>query len=172
MTADATPADRERCLLAGMDDHVPKPVDRDHLAAVLRRWLADRPTPPPDPEEDAAVPGPGEHDGLLDLRPLMNIVGTDRTSLHRYLDLYLTTAGALVEHATAALAARDADGLRRAAHGLKGSSGNVGATGVASAASELELTATDADWPASERCCRDLEASFAKTLARARAISG
>jgi len=171
MTADATPADRERCLAAGMDDHISKPVDRDHLAGVLGRWLADRPTPSPDTEDDT-VPDPGEQDGLLDLRPLMKIVGTDQTSLQRYLDLYLTTAGALVGRATVALAARDADGLRRAAHGLKGSSGNVGATEVASAASELELTATDADWPASERCCRDLEASFARTVARARAISG
>ena len=171
MTADATLADRERCLAAGMDDHVPKPVDRDHLAAVLQRWLADRPTPPPDMDGDT-MSDPGEHDGLIDLRPLMNIVGTDQTALHRYLDLYLTTAGALVERATAALAARDADGLRRAAHGLKGSSGNVGAAEVASAASELELTAIDADWLGSERCCRDLQASFARTLARARAISG
>jgi HPt (histidine-containing phosphotransfer) domain-containing protein len=154
-----------------MDDHVPKPVDRDHLAAVLRRWLPDQPPAPSDTEGDTAS-APGEHDGILDLRPLMEIVGTDRTSLYRYLELYLTTAGALVERATAALAARDADGLRRAAHGLKGSSGNVGATEVASAASELERTATDADWPASERCCRDLQASFARTLAHARAISG
>jgi len=40
MTAAAMAGDRERCVLAGMDDHVAKPVRSGHLAAVLRRWVA------------------------------------------------------------------------------------------------------------------------------------
>ena len=46
MTASAMPADRERCLLADMDDYVTKPVQPELLAAVLKRWLLEpRPAP-------------------------------------------------------------------------------------------------------------------------------
>jgi DNA-binding response OmpR family regulator len=170
MTADAMTADRERCLASGMDDHVGKPVDRDHLANVLRRWLPDRPQ---EPDMVAGMaPIPAAQDGLLDLRQLMSILGADRGALHRYLELYLTTAGELVRRATAALADRDVEALRRAAHGLKGSSGSVGAAEVATAATELERTAREADWPGSERHCRALETSFARTVAHVHSISG
>ena len=43
MTANAMQADRERCFAAGMNDHVPKPIDPDVLWATLVRWLSPRP---------------------------------------------------------------------------------------------------------------------------------
>jgi two-component system sensor histidine kinase/response regulator len=45
MTAHAMPGDRERCLAAGMDDHIPKPLNRAGLLASVGRWLAARPKP-------------------------------------------------------------------------------------------------------------------------------
>jgi two-component system, sensor histidine kinase and response regulator len=39
MTANAMAADRERCLEAGMNDHIPKPIDPDQLFGALSRWV-------------------------------------------------------------------------------------------------------------------------------------
>jgi CheY-like chemotaxis protein len=47
MTAHVMAGDRERCLAAGMDDYVAKPLRRDELSAVLRRWIPDSEPPPP-----------------------------------------------------------------------------------------------------------------------------
>ena len=43
MTAHAMPGERERCLAAGMDDFVAKPINRDMLADMLKQWLPDKP---------------------------------------------------------------------------------------------------------------------------------
>ena len=136
--------------------------------AVLRRWLGPRPSP----VEPDAGPAPRDPDGALDLRPLMAIVGTDQQAVQRYLELYLSTAAAIMERVTAALAARDTGELRRAAHELRGSSGTLGAVEMARAAGELERTAADSDWSATERCCQDLHTAFARTMAQARALHG
>jgi CheY-like chemotaxis protein len=45
MTADVMPGTREQCLAAGMDDYVSKPVQFEHLAAVLKNWIPQRSVP-------------------------------------------------------------------------------------------------------------------------------
>jgi signal transduction histidine kinase/CheY-like chemotaxis protein/HPt (histidine-containing phosphotransfer) domain-containing protein len=174
LTADAGAADRERCRAAGMDDHVAKPIDRAQLREVLRRWL---PEPAGGPHEAAVAPAmpaatrpSPESDGLIDRSQLGAIVGEDRAALRRYLDLYLGTGAELVHRAAAAVAGRDAAGLRRLAHSLRGSSGNVGAVEVARVAAELERMDCTADWSETEQTCRRLQTVFERTAVHVRAI--
>jgi HPt (histidine-containing phosphotransfer) domain-containing protein len=62
-------------------------------------------------------------------------------------DIWLEDVGNLINGVDKALDTRNADGLRRAAHALKGASANVGATRVAGMARMIELSALAADWP-------------------------
>jgi PAS domain S-box-containing protein len=63
VTANALPSERERCLEAGMNDYVPKPIDPDRLRAVLEKWVQPRRAPaPPHPVPLPATRGEGTHE--------------------------------------------------------------------------------------------------------------
>ncbi|WP_437301934.1 ATP-binding protein [Sorangium sp. So ce388] len=139
-TANVMADDRDRCREAGMDDFLAKPIQIDHLVAVLRRAAGaakaagraaaevapePAPAPPVDPETLAAlrsiIDGPGELAGLI--------------------DLHLGTARELLVAMRAALERGDADALAAAAHQLKGSSAQFGAFAVSERCDALERAA-------------------------------
>ena len=122
MTANAMEGDRERCLEAGMDDHIGKPVKLERLAEVLRHWAS-----------------PLDRKVLEDLRELG---GPDNPGfLDEMIGVYLKQAHELLGSASAALLERDPEALARAAHTLKGSSGNLGARGMRHLCARLEALA-------------------------------
>jgi len=139
MTAGVLEEDRERCVAAGMDDFVPKPVDAGLLSAVLARWVA---APGGEPAAAAAPPG-AEPDGpVLDparLELLRGIGVRDGWGL-----LPAVVAGFLEDSQVrlaalqAAVRTADREALARTAHNLKGTAANVGAVQVANLCADLE----------------------------------
>ncbi len=160
LTAAAMKGEAERCLAAGMDDYLPKPVPVATLAACLQRWLPH--TAPaaggtgvaadagaPMPQLDAAT--------ALDPAVLDAISGGDAATAAAVLDEYLEATAADLRELAAARDAGDAARMAREAHKIKGAARLVGATEIAATALTLELRAHDGELAALLPLVADVE---------------
>lgn len=135
VTASAMESDHERCLDAGMDGYLAKPLTLKALAATLIRWAPGGAIPPAlvDLDDD---PRPALDRQIVDrLTQLAMIAGEDL--MEKLTALFVTEAYSRVAEFRRGLAAGDADALWRAAHALSGSSATLGATGLAGLCSTL-----------------------------------
>ncbi|MFL5516966.1 MAG: response regulator [Gemmatimonadales bacterium] len=154
MTASAMQGERERCLAAGMDDYVTKPIDRGRLHEVLEQWLG---TGAPEPRSDDS---PANGVVGFDLAHLQSIVGHEPATVRSYLELFHQTTGPLVADVGGAIQRRDAAAVARVAHMLRGSCGSIGASGMADVVGRLEDRSRSGEWDAIEELYRHLEQSY------------
>jgi PAS domain S-box-containing protein len=125
LTADAMPADRERCLCEGMNGYLSKPVELDRLAEALATWL---------PATDAEGPEAGVFDEAGLLRRLMG----DRQLAGITLNAFLGDIPSQLNNLRRRLEEADAPGATRQAHTLKGAAATVEAVGLRGVALEME----------------------------------
>ncbi len=154
MTAHALAGDRERCLAAGMDGYLAKPISPAELIELLERSAPVAPEPSPPPARPPAA-GAGESD--LERRGLAAMFVADALRLSTEM--------------RAAITRRDAGELRRAAHQLVGSAGYFAAQRIFDLAQRLEALGKAGDLSGADQLCEELAAEvarFERTLAAGR----
>jgi two-component system, sensor histidine kinase and response regulator len=139
MTASAMAADRDLCLEAGMDDHIAKPIDPNHLFEVLLRWIGRD----GDSNKQTAPKAEPTTPGILSIAEIDTESGLKRTGdkRERYESLlreFAKQEAGAVENIRTAFAAGDAATAQRGAHSLKGAAGTLGATALSEAAAKAE----------------------------------
>jgi len=134
MTAHAMAGDRQRCLEAGMNDYVSKPVRPAELVAALERQLAVSQTAP----SLTGAPADSSCTAVFDKRILLNTLGGDEGTLREVLTLFLGDMPQQIGKLEEAIKVRDAGTAMRQAHTLKGAAANMGASLLRECAGELE----------------------------------
>jgi signal transduction histidine kinase/DNA-binding response OmpR family regulator len=158
MTAHAMKGDRERCLAAGMDDYVSKPVQP---AQLLRVTQAHRPESQAN-DHSAPVHQKSDAKGgamlaVFDRQSALDRVDGDESILSEVVGLFMADVPNQLEALRQAVAAGDAKSLREIAHTLKGSAGCLGGLAAADAARRLEEAAKTGDLTAAAQHLFDLE---------------
>ena len=132
MTAHAMNGDRDRCLSAGMDGYLSKPVNPAMLYAVVE-----------DETPVADTPSQPRTDVKVDDRALRERLGGDEQLFNEVIHTFLSDCPSQLAEIRAAVAARDTDAVRVKAHGLKGAAGNLSAPALFTAAAALERVAAE-----------------------------
>ncbi len=135
MTAHAMKGDRERCLAAGMDSYVSKPIQVAELLSVIESLLAAH--------EITEIVKDQQHS--IDLRGMISQLDGDMELVRELVGIFIGDCPKMMEAIADALAKTDADALTKAAHNLKGSVGNFAARNAFEAARNLEMTGRGGD---------------------------
>jgi CheY-like chemotaxis protein/HPt (histidine-containing phosphotransfer) domain-containing protein len=166
LTAYAMRGDRERCLAAGMDEYLTKPVKPEELSAALNRLVeavasteaaALSEAASARSEATAVMTGDAAPEAGFDFTAALNYVGGDRALLDELLGIFVEDAPVRMEAIRRAIAGREAAELTREAHTIKGALKVIGATTAAGLAQGLEALGRDGNMGEADKLAVALE---------------
>jgi len=169
MTAHAMESERQRCLDAGMNDHVSKPVDPTVLARTLLRWIGARlpvsqadsvmAAQPDSAQAPAALPAVSTREHVLAR------VGGDHALLDRLLSQFIQQYASLAAEFDSLLATGRSPDAAQLAHSVRGVAANLGLDALATAASEAERQFAAPTRAGDATCLQSLTQALADALA-------
>jgi HPt (histidine-containing phosphotransfer) domain-containing protein len=174
MTAHALRGDREKCLASGMDDYLAKPLRRDELDRILRRWAPktahapDAPTPTPAaPDDSPAVEQPLDPVGVELLVSEFGSTGT----LTTLVELFGAQTPELLARMRTATNDDDAESVKQSAHKLKGGCLTLAASHMADLCKGLEIIADRGSLEGAGEAVDELEVAFNDAYAALQAVA-
>jgi two-component system, sensor histidine kinase len=176
LTAYAAKEDHARCLDAGMDDYIAKPLKPEQVLLVLKKFCgsctvaeqAGGKTPDASAEvsvsdgNEACVP-------VFGRKELTDRLGGREEMIPRFVALFQKGFGPSVEGLETSLAGGDADGVRRQAHAIKGSSANIAALQLYEIAASLEKSAKQGDLSGASASVASMKLAYQEFMAEVKA---
>ncbi len=163
LTANALQGDQEKCLDAGMDDYLSKPIKPEALEAILEKWTNNQTSSQKPFTADTAE---ANHlSVILDVNVLAKLrkalSGKNKDFISNLIDLFITDAQPRIEALREAITRNDATALRQVAHALKGSCANLGARRMSGLCEILEEKGLANSLAGASAFVEHLEAEFA-----------
>lgn len=177
MTANAMRGDRNKCIEAGMDGYVAKPVDPAKLCKQLEQWLPDNCQPataeqtvPAGAEQvQAGAPGPGDASHaakvvVFDHAEIKKRLMGDADLMQTVCDAFLADMPQQMDSLKAHLEAEDVEGAIIRMHTIKGAAANVGGLALSALAAELEIAGKAGDMRKIRERLTEVDSQYAKLM--------
>ena len=153
MTAHAMQGDREKCIAAGMDDYLAKPVRPKDIRDMIARWggkiMPEARATPPAPAVNASAEPPVDMDRMTDL------TDGNTESLRELVDMFLKQTHKQFTQIETAIREGKADDVRRVAHSCAGASATLGMTHLVPKLRELEKLGASGALPGADKICEE-----------------
>jgi PAS domain S-box-containing protein len=163
MTAHAMQGDKVRCLEAGMDDYLSKPVSLQAVIKILKKWLPASPlpaevdSPPAIPELEIGAPAPPM---IFDRLDLLERLGGDEKVVDEIIVTFLNDTPLRMDALRCCTEAGDLIGAEREAHSIKGASASMGAGALSERAFDLEMACKAGDLETIKGRFAEMEKAF------------
>ncbi len=162
MTAYAMRDDRQKCIDAGMNDYLPKPVDHQALASTIIRWTAGAPIDAVSSLSENIKNGKDTAD-IFDYAGFLARVMDDELLAREIALGFIHDIPAQIEKLAAALAANDIHLVERHAHAIKGAAANMSGSALKSAAEKMEKAARNKNTGNLRRLLEEVKTSYLAT---------
>ncbi|MEG4350806.1 PAS domain S-box protein [Microcoleus sp. LAD1_D3] len=157
MTANALKGDREKCLAAGMDDYISKPISIEKLKSVLENWSAKLKIGTPKFNGEELPNSDPDIESVVDMARLHEISGADLEFEREILQAFVVDTASYLEAAKGAIASGDMETLARHAHQIKGVSATAAVRLMPDMADQLQSLAESNDWEGATKIIAELE---------------